>query len=240
MKYLLCFIFITLFSFGLKSEEVLVVTENWPPYNYLNKDGKLIGNSTTVINQILSDADIAYKIRVYPWARSFRIASQNKNTLIYSIYKTDKRANKFHWFCPIIKPTPMHFYQMTNNSSVQFKNIEQAKQYTIGIIRGDWSHSYLLDLGFKEGEQLDLAPEMSVNTSKLIAGRINLLVNSELGMRLELKKHNLPFSSVTKLFTIDLTGRNEICMAINKNSSKQLVQRINVAFEHFKKSSKPR
>jgi len=240
MKYLIYFTFITLFSFELKSEEVLVVTENWPPYNYLNKDGELVGNSTAIVHQILSDADITYKTRVYPWARSFQIAYQKKNTLIYSIYKTKERENKFHWFCPIIKPTPMHFYKMKDNSSVQFNNIEQAKQFTIGIIRGDWSHSYLLNLGFEEGEQLDLAPEMSINTSKLIAGRINLLVNSELGMRLELKKHNRPFSSVTKLFTIDLTGQNEICMAINKTSSKELIKKISVAFEHFKNNSKPR
>ena len=130
----------------------------------------------------------------------------------------------------------MHFYQMANNPLVEFKNIEQAKQYTIGIIRGDWSHSYLLNLGFKEGEQLDLAPEMSINTSKLIAGRINLLVNSELGMKLELKKHNLPFNTVTKIFSIDLTGQNEICMAIHKDSPNELIKKINMAFNRFKKS----
>lgn len=239
MRFFLLFLVTIHISFAKAQEEISVVTENWPPYNYLNKDGKLVGNSTAVVHQILSDADINYTILVYPWARSFQIASQQKNTLIYSIYKTDERLNKFHWFCPIIEPTPMHFYKMANSSPVEFKNIEQAKQYTIGIIRGDWSHSYLRNLGFKEGQQLDLAPEMSINTSKLIAGRINLLVNSELGMRLELKKNNLPFSSVTKLFTIDLTGQNEICMALNKDSSKELVQKISLAFKRFKNSSKP-
>lgn len=236
MKLFIIITFLTLISFESKSKDLLVVTENWPPYNYLNKDGKLVGTSTAIVNKILSDADIKYKILMYPWARSFQIASQKKNTLIYSIYKTKEREDKFHWFCPIIKPTPIHFYQMANNPAIEFKNIEQAKQYTIGIIRGDWSHSYLLNLGFKEGEQLDLAPEMSINTSKLIAGRINLLVNSELGMKLELKKHNLPFNTVTKLFSIDLTGQNEICMAINKDSPNELIQKINMAFDRFKKS----
>jgi polar amino acid transport system substrate-binding protein len=240
MRFLLLFLVAIHISFANAQEEITVVTENWPPYNYLNKDGKLVGNSTAVVHQVLSDADIKYKILVYPWARSFQIASQKKNTLIYSIYKTKEREDKFHWFCPIIKPTPMHFYQMATKPTIEFKNMEQAKQYTIGIIRGDWSHSYLLNLGFKEGEQLDLAPEMSINTGKLLAGRIDLLVNSDLGMKLELKKHNLPFSSVTKLFSIDLTGQNEICMAINKDSSQSFIQKISVAFERFKNSEKSR
>ncbi|SFD14734.1 substrate-binding periplasmic protein [Pseudoalteromonas denitrificans] len=238
MKFFLFCLLIINFSLAFAKEELLVVTENWPPYNYLNKQGKLIGDSTKVIKEILAQTDITYKTHVYPWARSFQIAAHRKNTLIYSIYKTDERANKFYWYCPITRPTPMHFYKMSKNTSIQVNNIEQAKQFVIGLIRGDWSQAYLQDLDFKVGEQLDLAAEMSINTNKLIAGRIDLIINSDLGMALELQKMNLPINSVTKLFTIDLSGQAEICMAINKDSSKDLIQKITLAFESFKNSQK--
>ena len=68
MKLFIIITFLTLISFESKSKDLLVVTENWPPYNYLNKDGKLVGTSTAIVNKILSDADIKYKILMYPWA----------------------------------------------------------------------------------------------------------------------------------------------------------------------------
>ena len=63
MKILLLFLILFHISFAKAEaeEEITVVTENWPPYNYLDKDGNLVGNSTTIVNKILSDAKIQLK-----------------------------------------------------------------------------------------------------------------------------------------------------------------------------------
>ena len=234
MKLFIIITFLTLISFESKSKDLLVVTENWPPYNYLDSKGKLTGESTEVVNKILSNASISFDISLYPWARSLQIASDRKNTLIYSIYKTKERENKFHWFCPILKPTPMHFYKMTTNQHISANDITDIKNYTVGINRSDWIHSHLSSLGFIDGKHLDLAAETQVNINKLVAGRIDLIVNSELGMQLALKKHNLPTHAFTKLLSLDLTGKNDLCMAINKQSSPELIKKITQAFNRLK------
>ncbi len=221
-------------AFSSCAQKLNIVTENWPPYNYLDEHGEIKGKSTQALKQILAMAEIEYELEIKPWARSLQTAIKNKNTLIYSIYKTEERQDYFHWFCPILKPAPMHFYKLIDNKKVKFKNLEQAKKFTIGINRGDWIHTHLLNLGFEENKQLDVAAETEVNFKKLIAGRVDLLINSEEGMKRSLNSRKLPLNSVVKLMTLDLSNKAEICFALNKTSSPELVNKIKQAFAKYR------
>ena len=67
--------FLTLLSFAsFGANHISVVTEDWPPYNYLDENGEMTGYSTKVVKKVLEKANVQYDIRLYPWARSYEMA----------------------------------------------------------------------------------------------------------------------------------------------------------------------
>jgi len=75
------------------AQHLRVVTENWPPYNFFNQNDQIVGSSTEVVRAVLEKAGFSYSIEVYPWARSYSIAQNNSNVLIYTILRTPFREN---------------------------------------------------------------------------------------------------------------------------------------------------
>ena len=63
---------------------VYVVTENFPPYNYVDENREVVGYATEIVRKCLSKAGIEYEIEVLPWARAFKSAKTPKNYLLYS------------------------------------------------------------------------------------------------------------------------------------------------------------
>ncbi|MBA4366572.1 MAG: hypothetical protein C0403_02920, partial [Desulfobacterium sp.] len=67
------------FAFNVQAEDVVqVVTENWSPYNFEEK-GVVKGSSTETVRKVLEKANIKHTIKVYPWARSYKMALEQKN-----------------------------------------------------------------------------------------------------------------------------------------------------------------
>src|SRR5512136_411438 len=88
-------------------ETITIVTEEFPPYNYQD-NGKLIGVSTEVVEAVLKQLpEITVEFKVYPWARAYKNALENPNTLIYSLGFNEKRRDLFKWVGVI---APAEFY----------------------------------------------------------------------------------------------------------------------------------
>lgn len=51
------------------TEEIIVVTEYWPPYNYEDQ-GKVTGLSTEIVRATLEQAKVKGNFGVYPWGRA--------------------------------------------------------------------------------------------------------------------------------------------------------------------------
>jgi len=76
MMISLCFVFIVIFSPKIYAEtEIVVVTENWAPYNFI-ENGLVKGASTEIVKRVLDNTDLNYSIRVYPWARAYYLRIQ--------------------------------------------------------------------------------------------------------------------------------------------------------------------
>ena len=71
-------------------ESLRVVTELSPPHQTL-VNGEVAGLSTQLVREIMREAGIEAKIEIYPWARTFRIASSQPNVLIYNMEGTAER-----------------------------------------------------------------------------------------------------------------------------------------------------
>ena len=103
-KILVYFLFLVIVSPVLAdSLELEIVTENWRPYNY-SEGGDIKGHSTEILEKVLRRSGIKYKIKVYPWARAYKIAQNRKNVLIYTIMRIPSREYLFKWIILFLVP----------------------------------------------------------------------------------------------------------------------------------------
>ncbi len=65
-----------------KNENLTLFTEEFPPFNF-TEAGKTTGVSTEVVEAVLKQAGYDYEIRSYPWARTYKVAQETPNALVF-------------------------------------------------------------------------------------------------------------------------------------------------------------
>lgn len=166
---LIASVVLTLAALAAPAQTIQGVTE-FTPYSYL-RDGQVRGPATQVVEATLRDAGLAdYRISLYPWARAYDMALKEPNTLIYLIARTPARESLFKWVGEFMT-MDYHLYKLKDNKDVVVKSLDDARLYTIGVMRDDLRHQYLQDKGFRRlvvsGQPLD-------SFRRLINGQVQL------------------------------------------------------------------
>lgn len=211
--------------------KITVVTESWKPYNYL-ANGKVVGQSTEVVESILQLTDIAYDISLYPWARSYSMALKYPNILIYSIVRSPARSKKFHWFCPIGEQVFYHVYTLSSREDITVDNLDTLRKYSIGVTRDTFPHEFLKARGFEEDVNFQVTATNKTNLIKLLNNRVDIIIeandvvyqrlieagfaNSHIKSTLPLKDHVL-----------------EHCMAMSLSTPQHIVDKVRVAHQQY-------
>lgn len=178
MKKVFMFFVFSILSVCLFSSSLKIVTENYPPYNY-NDDGKIKGVCTEIVQAVLKEAKINSKIHVYPWARTYNMALETPNVLIFSMARMPKREKLFKWIGIIVR-TQETIYKLKERTDINPKNwTEIKKNYKVGAIRFDAGEFDLGNKGLKVPE-LDLSSDIEEALSKLIAKRIDIAYTGKL------------------------------------------------------------
>ncbi|MCV2883480.1 transporter substrate-binding domain-containing protein [Aestuariibacter sp. AA17] len=208
--------------------KVSVVTEHWPPYNFLDEDDNLRGSATEKLRYILDNADLDYTIEVMPWVRAYALAKNQPNTLIYSIYRTEERENLFHWFCPLAKSVPQYIFKLRNRHDIALSNIKELKDLRIGVNRDAYAHQLLIKHGLKEHEHFSTTTDVSHFLPLLLKGRVDLIVDTKSGLQQKLDKLSLPYDTVETVLTL---VDDMVCVAANRQSDPQLLEALSKQFE---------
>lgn len=212
-------------------ERITVVSEEWPPYNYTNEKGEFIGISTEIVKAVLTEAQLEYHIEVYPWNRAFNKARDNKNTLLYTIYRVGDRIDKFQWICPLVKNEGFAVYALAERRDIQLQQLSDAKKFRIGTLRSGGGYDVLKHAGFLEGKNMDIATDELANIRKLFKQRVDLIIQEVEPLKLRLKELELPQVAVKKVFSIVPDGGQAGCMAFSNDTPKAMVERVRAALK---------
>lgn len=161
---------------ALAGTPLTVVTEEFAPYSFVER-GEVRGYSTEVVRAALGRAGIDYEIQIYPWARALQMATTRPNVLIYSIVRTPQRENQFHWIATIA-PRNVYLYKLAARQDIQIHTLADLKPYRIAANRGDVVEEQLHQLGLAA----DLSAKDVFSLQKLIAGRVDFMVATELSI----------------------------------------------------------
>jgi len=212
-------------------DSVRVVTEEWEPYNY-SENGELVGISTEIVKATLEKAGLEGDFRIYPWARSYHLALTTPNTIIYTIYRNQEREDKFFWIGPINLAPSHYFYKLQSRSDIDLGTIDDARGYQIGVLAEYYSHQKLKEEGFDE-ESLVISRTSELNIKMLIAGRVDLIPGEKNAIQQDLVEMNLPDGLIVPALQI-FTTEAMAYMAVNRQSSPELVEKLMKAFEIVK------
>lgn len=222
-------IFVAYFAIaqGTAKDKMLVVTEEWPPYNYVEADGKIVGSSTVIVEKVLRRSDIPYTLNVYPWARSYELALNNANVLIYSIIRTPEREKLFHWVCPLYS-VEYFVFQIATRKDIVVNSLDDLKKYSIGITRETFLDHFLKSKGFITGTHLQDTGDRQASFRKLLANRVDLIIDTKEFIDEQLTSQKLSADKIRSIYKMhdDIGNPTNICMAISLKTPINLVNKI--------------
>ena len=179
MKVCMQLLILMLLSPGLLHAAPLrILTEDLPPLNYV-KDGVLVGPSVEIVKEIQRRIRSTEKIQVYPWARAYQIALEEKNVVLFGVSHTPPRENKFKWVGPLA--TKRDILVAKKGSELVVNSLADAKKVRrIGVLRDDTKEEFLERHGFTN---LEPVSDERKNAQKLVMGRIDLWVFKKPGLK---------------------------------------------------------
>lgn len=160
------------------AEILYVSTEEYPPYNVRDGNGQPAGVYMDQLKIIFERADIQYEATILPWARALALAETSPMHCVAATARTPERENHFKWVSPI--HTDRNVLVKLKDRNLSIKTLDDAKAYTVGTQRTDYTETLLKSLGFP---RVDLSADFDTTLLKLVAGRIDLMPMSESALR---------------------------------------------------------
>ena len=231
-QFVLLLLLMTGTVYSAHAQEITIVTENYPPYHY-EHNGVVVGQGTETVQAVLTVLNIKAPIVIYPWARAYYMASNNKNTLIYGIARTPHRENLFKWI-GVSSPVRYCLFALTRRDDIHVSALEDAKHYKIGTVRDDIIELYLSQNGFKIRENIEPNSSFEANFKKLINQRIDLWGVADLAAHYIVQSNHYPKNIIKEVYCLKGLSAEGAYMAFSKNTPDALVDRFRNALKKIK------
>jgi len=211
-----------------QADTLQVVTEH-SSYSAL-KNGKVVGVASEIIEQTLAKAGLTdYRMTLYPWARAYDMARLEANVLIYPIIRSSEREPLFRWVGELDHVTPM-FFKLRERRDVVVKDLQDAKGYTIGVVRDDSRQEYLESKGFSK---MVVSANNLDNLRKLLSGQVALVPLPEREAREQCDDLHVAFEDLESVYTLDELSKG-LFVALSLKTPEDTVKRVTAAFAQLK------
>ncbi len=175
-------------------ENILIVTEEWVPYNYM-ENGEITGTATDIVKHILKELNKSYDIEMLPSARSLYQLNNRPRTMMFSMFRTPEREPRYQWIGPLADGA-VYFYK-NKDAQLTIKSPEDLKNPKLSICtrHAGSIHDLLVKQGFSNLDTL--ATDGLSIYQKLLAGRCDIAISdTDLGVRHILKTLGLRLEDV--------------------------------------------
>lgn len=207
-----------------QAADLLILTHDFPPYNYREKD-KFIGINTEIIDKVLKAEGIAYELEVINWARAQEIVQHTPNTGLLAAGRSKVRETKYAWIGPLVSSTS-YLFKLSAREDIKVTSLDDLKHYRLAITRRGVMSDFFRNLGLSAPDNLIFVSKASDTYRALFQNRADLIIGSELTTPYNVKNFGYELSAVEP--TIELkTEKIQNHLAVNKNYSPELIARCN-------------
>ncbi len=127
----------------------MVVTKEYPPYNYQDSNGATVGLSTKVVEAVLEETQFSYDIELLPWARALQMAKDKENTLIFTLAINAERQKEFKFVAKIAPDVRRCFFKLPSRADIAIQSLNDIKAYDVGTVIESSMEQDLLNAGFE-------------------------------------------------------------------------------------------
>jgi len=228
--YLVIYIFmLLLIGCSGKKENIIILTEDYPPLSYLEKD-TLSGYGTEVVKELLKKSGIKSNIQITSWSEAYNTALNKENVIIYTIEKTPERADLFYWIGPI--GSNVSSVYVLKDSGIKVKDLGELRGLKSIATTTNWfTEQYLKGLGFSN---LNSLPFPEDNLIMLKKKKSQATVLTDITYPLIVKKagyKETDFIPVMKLM------ETQFYIGLSKKSSPALYAKLLSSFNTIKQDS---
>lgn len=146
------------------------VTEEYPPFNYLDAQGEVRGVATEMLKSVIQRTFLDVDFHILPWARALTEAEMLENTCVFSTARNADREHKFRWIGPIVNNQWGAF--SLASSTIAATSLNDLDSLRVGSFRQSGIANYLT----KEGYSLILATTDNENIHRLNSDLIDVWV----------------------------------------------------------------
>lgn len=210
----------TILFFGnmATAADLMLMTENYPPYNFPSENG-ISGYGAEQVFEILDRAELTYEVELTRWSRAIGQAREKPSTCVFSTFRTLDREPEFRWVGPLSFDRSLLIKRQ--DSEFALNTLDEALAYSVGTQTGEFTVGILEAAGFETIEQ---AATMSDALKKLLSGRNDLMAVPEPYFR-ELLEDGIPV--VPALFLPAL----EVALACNPQTNLEHLSRMQQALD---------
>ena len=156
--------------------DLQIVTESSPPYQTL-LNGEVAGEATDKVKAIIQRAGLTASYSMFPWARAYKKALTEPNTLIYALAKTEQRDALFTWLSPVTQ-YEFGLVKLSGREDIQLTSIDQIKTYRLAVQRDDISHQWMVRNGLIEGEHFITCSDINCSWQLLLNKNVDLIIET--------------------------------------------------------------
>ena len=208
--------------------EVVLASDNIPPYVYLDANQEITGTLVTTLSKIFIQADVSHKFKYMPWNRSMSETLNKRNVLMYPLARTAEREHKFKWVLPLLT---MNYRLYGIKGRFDPDNVDvTGGDYTFVCQETTILCDILSSFGIPDTSIIKRSSiEIKQYANMLLRGRIDFMVISEEGRDVYTELMEIEPSEM-----IPLTHYNYPVieyLAGNKNVDTELIKKLRQAFE---------
>lgn len=235
MKKILIYLslFITTIVLSQELPKFKIMTENYPPFNMQVKD-KTSGISVDVFEEILKRVNSKQNksdIELISWSRAYNIVQKKKNTILFSMTRTNEREELFKWVGPIAHTVSGLIAK--KEKSIKINSLADLKKYKVGAVLNDIGEQILLNENVSK-ENIDTTSGSNAlikSIRKLDANRIDMFSYSVEVAFWEMKSNNVDISKYENVFDIKKLG---LYLAFEKNTPDWIIKMFQDSLDEIK------
>lgn len=200
-------------------------------YSYMH-EGKVEGPGSQVVTAVLTEAGLSdYRLGIYPWARVYDRGLREPDILLYPLLRTPEREMQFKWVGLLDVVVPA-LYRLRSTTGVRVATLQEARNYSVGVVRDDYRETYLRDEGFT---RLVVSANYIENFNRLLNGQVQLVPMPERDARKLCAAAHIPYEALETAYTMDGLSK-EGYIAFSNATSDEVVKRARAAYEHLKRT----
>lgn len=216
-----------------------IVADHSPPFQVAVGERLVGGFSTELVKHLLERTHLAYTLEVFPWARAYKLALNQKNTVVISMVRCRDRAPLFKWVGPLYKGIPdQYLWSLSHRENMTVTSLKGAQKYSVAVTRSKLSCLFLRKKGFEVSNTLFPVVNDIQALKMLYRGRVDLMAGSKksvLDAVESLNKGRYPLSVQLKQVLLLPKIGHGVYMAFNREVDDSIVAGFQTELDRFKK-----